>query len=660
MAYRFTPTDPWLRCSSGAFNGYTYRQSPTSYAALLKRRSVSAWQGITIIDDGSGSGGASVNYAYPLEFEPANNKVITAYSGAESGPTSTATFNTTVNWLIVGYTWTGTGAAGGLAFESKNGAGAWARNTATRSAGDATAIGSGYHFVIGNEAAALDDADFDLVCCGMTQSSLSQGVFESLDMVSFASWYSVFSGAGTWLIGFDAISARTDVTGNGGNEVDRSTTSAPTLVADPPGWSWALTSLADPDYRQYDKRHVSINPGRFFGTSEATLQPETVPGTSYTDTAVALVGLTPSGADVAVFADNSTVALKLTPSGTDAADYVDSNGATVTLTPSGADTLQAVDAGTVVLSLTPSTTFEEHATFDAATAVVLLTPSGTEQLSGSNTDLATVPLSLVPSGTDVLAGVDSNTAVVLLTAGGADVGAFSDVGTAKVALTPASTDTAQFVDNSTARLSFTPSSTDAFAASDSNTVPLLLIPAAAEGRESADSSVVPLALIPSGTDIALLSDTGTALVVFTVSGTDQLLGTATDAAVVVLTLGPFGTDTLQATDATTVPLKLTPSVTEVGSFSDSNQVSVVFTPSALEVPIYADSATAFLHFTPTGVEAGEDTATVLLRLVPSSTADIYAQIITDLFGVMTRKWIATATRKWTGLATRKWVAVWKH
>lgn len=242
MAYRLDGTDPFFRCSIGALNGYSMHGSAAlSYAALVKRRAASAWHGIYVVDNGS-----TTNYSFAMEFDPSNQ--LAADLTTANPFSSVATFNDTTNWMIVGLTMAGSGSSGSTAvtWRYKIGAGAWSSEADTSPGSNTTAAGSGYRHLIGNEAGLGDDANFDVVCAGAIQSNLSQASFESLTMTDIASWDAVFTGAGAWLVGFDAISSRTDRTGNGGNEVSRS--SGITLVSDPAGWSWggAATAVARP------------------------------------------------------------------------------------------------------------------------------------------------------------------------------------------------------------------------------------------------------------------------------------------------------------------------------------------------------------------------------------------------------------------------------
>lgn len=230
MSLRLSGTDPFLRASIGAFSGYNFRlNNPISGATLLKRGAASAWHGVHVVDDG-GTG----NYSYLYEFNPGNQ--LAGDAGGTGPFTSTATFNDTTNWMIVGFTWDGLATAGHEIWRWKIGSGAWANEAETNPQGVSAVAGSGYRHIIGNEAALGDDANFDWVCSGLIKSTLSQASFESLTMTDIASWDSVFTGAGAWLLDGQALASRTDRTGNGGNEVSRS--GSVTLQADPPGFSW--------------------------------------------------------------------------------------------------------------------------------------------------------------------------------------------------------------------------------------------------------------------------------------------------------------------------------------------------------------------------------------------------------------------------------------
>lgn len=196
---------------------------------LVKRISAGTWMGGHVIDNGS-----TTNYAYLYEFNT-SDQLAADLTG--TGPfNTTATFNSTTSWEILGFTWDGTATAGHWVWRWKVGAGAWSSETGTTPGGTGAA-GSGYRHLIGNEAALGDDANFDVACVGLIKSNLSQASFESLDMLAFSTWQSVFTGAGAWLMGFDTIATQTDRTGNGGNELSRS--AGITLVADPAGWAWS-------------------------------------------------------------------------------------------------------------------------------------------------------------------------------------------------------------------------------------------------------------------------------------------------------------------------------------------------------------------------------------------------------------------------------------
>jgi hypothetical protein len=247
MSYRFGGADPFLRAGIGALNGYALRQSPFSLAALLKRNSAGTnWRGVHAID----TGGATA-YGWTLEFQP-TNELFTDLSGAGTDDViSTAQFASTTSFEILGYCWDGLTTAGHHIWRTKVGAAAWGSETDTHPATGAATIGSGYRQIIGNEPGLLDDGDYDLVCLGWIKSNLSQASFESLDMVSLDTWKAVFTGASAFLMAFDDISTRTDLTGNGGNETARS--AGITLQADPAGWTWGGAPAIKPDYSRHPK-----------------------------------------------------------------------------------------------------------------------------------------------------------------------------------------------------------------------------------------------------------------------------------------------------------------------------------------------------------------------------------------------------------------------
>jgi hypothetical protein len=236
VALRFNGTDPFLRASMGAFSGFVFGNQPSSFAACLKRNGTGTWQGIHVVDDGAGA-----NVSYPMEFNPSNN-IVEAMSTGDGGRTNGTAITDTTNFMIVGWTWDGSGSSTGMIFYWKIGTGSWNTFTPTGPGAFGTPVwGSGYRHIIGNEAALGDDANFDWVCNGAIESALSPTAFQSLDMSSIASWDAVFNGSGAWLLDGQSIGTRTDRTGNGGNEINRS--AGITLVSDPAGWSWGTTSV---------------------------------------------------------------------------------------------------------------------------------------------------------------------------------------------------------------------------------------------------------------------------------------------------------------------------------------------------------------------------------------------------------------------------------
>jgi len=240
MAYQFASTDPYVRCAIGAFNGYTWRNSPSSGAALFKINSIGVWRGITAIDTGT-----LVVYVDDFEMDNANH--LSTWDGVSSNgtPTSVAAFTDTSNWMIVGYTWDGTLTGTPWVWRWKIGAGSWNSEAVFPGSNGVrtAAIGSGYRHVIGNEPALNDDGRQDIVCVGKIKSNLSQATFEALTLTDIASWDAVFTGSTAWLIDFETIGSRIDRTGNGGNEINRNNVS---LVSDPAGFSWGGAEIPLP------------------------------------------------------------------------------------------------------------------------------------------------------------------------------------------------------------------------------------------------------------------------------------------------------------------------------------------------------------------------------------------------------------------------------
>ena len=247
MAIRFDPAQSAvIRCSIGAFNGYSWANSAHSGASLFKRNTASNWHGIHVIDD------TTADRCYPLELNPSNQAEV-GHAGLTW--TSTQTFNDTTNWMIVGHTWSG--AVNAWTYRWKIGAGSW--NSEVESSNNSVTgqtAGSGWRHLIGNNFGLTDDADFDWVCTGHIKSDLGSGL-TSLDMTSIASWDAVFTGANAWLVDGQATSSRTDRTGNGGNEVSRSAAGL-SLVSDPPGWSWGGAAATSPVRRRRPPRGLTI------------------------------------------------------------------------------------------------------------------------------------------------------------------------------------------------------------------------------------------------------------------------------------------------------------------------------------------------------------------------------------------------------------------
>lgn len=232
MAYRLSGTDPLFRALPGALVGSIYSRDALSVAMLVKRGAASAWHGLMVLDNGS-----TTNRSFLMEFNPSNQ--IAGDFTTLNPFNSAATFNDTSNWMIIGFTRPAIASGSSSpVWRYKIGAGAWLSEAETSPGSNANTVASGDRILIGNEAGLGDDANFDIVCAGMITANLAQATFESLDMASIASWDAVFTGAGAWCHGFDAIGSRVDRTGNGGNELARS--AGVTLVSDPPGWAWSV------------------------------------------------------------------------------------------------------------------------------------------------------------------------------------------------------------------------------------------------------------------------------------------------------------------------------------------------------------------------------------------------------------------------------------
>ena len=228
MAYRFSGADPQVKFLPGGIVGQNMGGSPQSFAALLKRNAIGAWMSVLNVANGS------TNVSFPLEFRPENSlesNVNTSESGKQSTPD---TFTSTTEWEIVGFTWDGSATASAFVFRWKVGAAAWGSRGDTSLTATNT-VTSGHRLLVGIEAAGLDDLSADVVCMGMTRSTLSQATFESLSMTDFATWEAVFTGANSWLVGFEDAGTVLDRTGNSGDETSRNGVS---LVSDPAGWSW--------------------------------------------------------------------------------------------------------------------------------------------------------------------------------------------------------------------------------------------------------------------------------------------------------------------------------------------------------------------------------------------------------------------------------------
>jgi hypothetical protein len=248
MAYRFDGSDDDVRFSMGAFDGYT--AGPISGAVLLKRNAASAWHGLICVYDATGADSGNVGldlieYSNGNQLAFWNGKVGGAFIDGSSG---TAVSDTS-NWQIVGVSWNGASSA--PRFHWKVGAGSWNHASGADSTGsDANTFATADRIIVGTDPTDSDDLSGDVVCAGMIKANWADGDFEALDMSAFSSWTAKFTGAGAWLVGFEASGALTDRTGNGGDEASRAGT---TLVSDPGGWSWAGAGTT------YEKDEIGIS-----------------------------------------------------------------------------------------------------------------------------------------------------------------------------------------------------------------------------------------------------------------------------------------------------------------------------------------------------------------------------------------------------------------
>ncbi|WCB92304.1 hypothetical protein DSM104299_00994 [Baekduia alba] len=384
MAYRLNGTDPFLRASVGAFNGYNVRGAPASAFALVKRNATggsTAWHGVYTMDQGN----TSIAHDW-LEFDPTDH--LSGYLGNGAGYATAATFADTSNWMIVGFTWDGT--ASGWTWWWKTGAGAWQSESETLSAVFTLNAGAGFRHIVGNEPGLGDDANFDIVCVGAIKSQLTGATVQTLSLTSIASWDAVFTGPNAWLLGFDAIGSRSDRTGNGGDELARS--AGITVVADPAGFAWGAQGgpsattvrLSSVVAGRKTAQAAAAATVRFATTAAGSASPHGGPSSSSLKLAAAATGRKSTGANAAAAvhlspahagrktasgAAAAVVRFSVQAIGTGAAPRLGPSAATVRFLSSATGRKNGRNSGAVTLVLAAAATGHETAVGSSAASV---------------------------------------------------------------------------------------------------------------------------------------------------------------------------------------------------------------------------------------------------------------------------------------------------
>lgn len=229
MAYRFAGNQH-VEFSSGGLGGYT--SGPMTYACLVKRNAISSWQWL----GGIVTSGDVYRHVW-MEFTPAN--LLELYNNAAGeAQDSASAYSSTTAWYILAVTWPGT-AATNARFHVWDGT-TWAHAVSSSAVASTLPVYGATDKIITGEdhlTGGTDDLSADMVCEGFKKSVLSDIALEALTTTTFSSWTGI---AWDWLVGFETISTLSDRTVGGGNETAR--VGSPTLVSDPPGWSWALSS----------------------------------------------------------------------------------------------------------------------------------------------------------------------------------------------------------------------------------------------------------------------------------------------------------------------------------------------------------------------------------------------------------------------------------
>lgn len=227
MSYRFNGTNQDIRFSIGAFSGYI---GPLVFAIYLKRNAFAAWMGAITVSVGVTTAVRSDS----IEFDPTNKM---SYWPGGGSTVAVAAANTDPAFQLVVLTANPNLGVDQPRFHTKSLGGAWAHaNTSATTSSSGTAFGATDQIIIGTDPSGGDDLNADVVAVAgkkfvATPSDVAvEALFSDVD-------FTVWQGAALdWLVGFDAIGTRSDLTGGGGNEVARNGT--PTLVSDPAGWSF--------------------------------------------------------------------------------------------------------------------------------------------------------------------------------------------------------------------------------------------------------------------------------------------------------------------------------------------------------------------------------------------------------------------------------------
>lgn len=237
MAIRLDGVDDTRLHSAGGLSGLEERSAQT-IAVVINRNGTGTWDSIFTATD---SGGATRGAA--LTFNTSNQLAHWNGQGGSPNAISSALTDTT-NWYMLAFTMGASAAT--PRYHRRQEGGAWTHEAASGTPTTGSpfpTVGASGVLRIGTYEAGGDPITADIVCVGVILSELSDASVETLDW-SIASWDAVFTGASAWLIDYEAITpARTDRTGNGGNETSAT---GGTLVSDPASWSWGGAAATRP------------------------------------------------------------------------------------------------------------------------------------------------------------------------------------------------------------------------------------------------------------------------------------------------------------------------------------------------------------------------------------------------------------------------------